>query len=143
MKGLERAEGDLARGDVRQARDRLRGLLNTYPHDLDVRRLLAEAHRRDGQLPEAGRWGYLVGPDASDQERDAFERHSAFGWSGRISEARLRALLRCDDLVVIADGSGRDLLRSLPDKRHPQRQDGLVGAALRRIAARRARATYR
>lgn len=141
--GLERVEGDLARGDVRKARDRLKGLLNTYPHDLEVRRLLAEAYRRDRQLPEAGRWGYLVGPDASDRERDAFERQCAFGWNGRITEVRLRSLLRCDDLRAIADDAGIDTLRNLPKKRRPERADGLVRAALRQIVVLRARLVYR
>ncbi|WP_146843700.1 DUF6584 family protein [Cellulomonas composti] len=143
MKGIERAEGDLSRGDVRKARDRLKGLLSSYPHDLEVRRLLAEAYRRDRQFPEAGRWGYLVGPDASDRERDAFERHCAFGHSTRITEARLRALLRCDYLGAIADEVGRDVLRDLPNKRGPERIDGPVRAAIRRVAALRARLAYR
>ena len=80
MDGLRRAKADLERGDVRRARGRLKGLIVTYPEDQGVRRLLAEAYRRDRQWPEAGKWGYLIGPAATDRERRAFEKHSAFGW---------------------------------------------------------------
>jgi hypothetical protein len=141
VKGLERAEADLARGDVRKARDRLKGLVNTYPTDVEVRRLLAEAYRRDRQFPEAGRWGYLFGPHASDRERRAFERHAAFGWASRITESRLKRLLRCEDLSAIADETGQALLRALPHQRS-LRKDGPFAAVLRRFAIVKARAAH-
>lgn len=112
MDGLARAELDLARGDVRLARERLKGLVTSRPHDREVRALLAEAYRRDRQWPEAGRWGYLVADAASDRERTAFERHC--GRQGRLTEARLRRLLRSDRLAPLADASGRQRVRSLP-----------------------------
>lgn len=143
MEGLERAEVDLARGDVRKARDRLKGLVNTYPDDLEIRRLLAEAYRRYRQFAEAGRWGYLFGPHASDRERRAFERHNGFGWSSRITESRLRHLLRCDDLSAIADEKGRALLRDLPRTRSLRRRDGPIAAVLCRLAIARARVAHR
>ena len=67
--GLKRAKADLERGDARQARERLKSLLVTSPHDLQIRSLLAEAYRRDRHFPEAGRWGYLIGPAATERER--------------------------------------------------------------------------
>ena len=42
--GLERAKADLERGDVRKARDRLKGLVSTYPQNQEVRQLLADAY---------------------------------------------------------------------------------------------------
>lgn len=138
VKGLERAAADLAGGDVRKARDRLKGLLGTYPYSHEVRRLLADAYRRDGHPSEAGRWGHLVGPHASDLERAAFER-TCWTWHSRITESRLRHLLRCDDLALIADPAGRDLLAALPLMRPSARRDGLLGALARRFAAARAR----
>jgi hypothetical protein len=141
--GLERARADLARGDARKARDRLKGLVATYPEDLEVRRLLAEAYRRDRQFPEAGRWGYLFGPHASGREREAFEGHNAFSRYSRVTDSRLRRLLRSDDLATITDETGRALLRSLPRKRPLTRRDGPFEALSRRIALLRSHLSWR
>lgn len=138
MRGLERARAELEAGDVRKARDRLRGLVVSYPHDLEVRVLLAEAYRLDGQPTEAGRWGYLVGPAATDEERLAFERHCAFGRAARITESRLRHLLRCSDLTLIADEHGRAILASLPSKVAPGRRHGRGAALVRWVTGVRA-----
>ena len=138
-KGLERVKDDLQHGRARKARERLKGLLSSYPNDVEVRTLLAEAYRMDRQWPEAGRWGYLIGPAATERERVAFEAHCAFGWHSRIKESRLRPLLKTNDLDAIADDDGRDLLRNLPHKRNPRRSDGIFARIGRRIALRRAR----
>lgn len=143
MDGLGRAKADLERGDARKARDRLKGLVVTYPHNLEVRILLAEAYRRDRQWPEAGRWGYLIGPAASEWERRAFEEHSAFGWSARITERRLRHLLRVGDLAAIADETGRALLRDIPSKHSPYRREGPWVALGRLFATRKSRMVWR
>jgi hypothetical protein len=141
VRGLERAKADLARGDVHKARDRLKGLLGTYPTCHEVRRLLAEAYRRDRQPSEAGRWGYLVGSHAGDLERAAFERHC---WRGRsrIAESDLRRLLRTVDLALIADEAGRELLAALPHARPSGRKDGPVEALSRLFASLRARRSW-
>lgn len=141
--GLGRAKADLEHGDARKARDRLKGLVVTYPQNQEVRSLLAEAYRRDRQWPEAGRWGYLIGPAATDRERRAFENHSAFGWYPRITEARLRRLLQVDDLAAVADETGRALLRDLPHKRNPLRKDGPLAAIRRYLATQRSRQIWR
>jgi len=143
VEGLERAKADLNRGDARAARDRLKGLVGTYPECIELRTLLAESYRRDRQWNEAGRWGYLVGSAASEREREAFERHCAFGWKSRITEARLRHLLRAGDLAAIADATGRALLRELPHKRNPWRTDGPFAAVSRKVAALRSRRSWR
>ena len=134
MRGLDRAKADLEHGDARKARERLKSILASHPEDLEVRALLAQAYRIDRQPTEAGRWGYLIGTAATDEERLAFERHCAFGWDSRITEARLRHLLRCADLTAIADEHGRATLAALPTKRPPRRRDG-IGAALARWVA--------
>lgn len=138
MRGLERARAELERGEVRTSRERLKGLVATYPDDVVVRALLAQAYRLDGQPTEAGRWGYLIGPAATQEERVAFERHCAFGTAGRITESRLRHLLRCSDLTAIADDQGRAILASLPRRKPPHRRDGLGAALVRAIAGLRA-----
>lgn len=139
----QRAEADLERGDVRKARDRLKGLVVTYPQDRRVRNLLAEAYRRDRQWPEAGRWGCLIGTAATDAERRAFEQHSAFGWNRRITEARLRHLLRVDDLAAVADETGRAILLDLPHKRNPLRRDGSITGFRRHLASLRSKQVWR
>ena len=141
--GLMRAKRDLEHGDSRKARDRLKGLLATVPHNREVRALLAEAYRQDNQWPEAGRWGYLDGLAATNEERAAFERHCAFGWRPRITESRLRWLLRVDDLTLVADDAGRALLTDLPHRRHPAQSDAPLTAVARLLMAWRARWTYR
>ncbi|MFL6098583.1 MAG: DUF6584 family protein [Actinomycetales bacterium] len=143
MEGLRRAKADLEDGAARKARERLKGLVVTYPHDREIRGLLAEAYRRDRQWPEAGRWGYLIGPAATELERRAFEKHSAFGCSPRITEARLRRLLQTDDLATVADESGRALLCDLPRKRNPRRPDRPLAAVGRYVATWRARQVWR
>ena len=138
MRGLERARSELERGDVRTARERLKGLVATYPDDVVVRALLAQAYRLDGQPTEAGRWGYLIGSAATVEERLAFERHCAFGAAGRITESRLRHLLRCSDLTAIADDHGRAILASLPSKKPSHRREGIVAVVARWFAGLRA-----
>ena len=86
---LARARGELAAGETARARERLHGLLATYPHRLDVRSALAETQRADGDRIQAGRWGYLL-PDSDPAETAAFleaypapvARVRAMRWSG-------------------------------------------------------------
>ncbi|MCX5200575.1 hypothetical protein OG897_03725 [Streptomyces sp. NBC_00237] len=73
---LRTAAAELAAGDLASAlaaRQRLTGLLGTYPTDLEVRERLAAAHRLLGDPAQAGRWNYLS-PDADPTETAAFER---------------------------------------------------------------------
>jgi hypothetical protein len=57
---LQRIEDDIRRGDLGKARDRLHGLLVTYPNDLSLRQRLGHVYWQL-HLPEmAGRYWYLV-----------------------------------------------------------------------------------
>jgi len=50
---------DITEGNIGKARDRLHGLISTYPNDLELRTKLAEIYHKL-QLPEmAGRYWYL------------------------------------------------------------------------------------
>lgn len=82
---LARVEADLAAGRVPVARQRLRGLVSSFPHDLMLRRRLAGVYRLYGELAEAGRWMYL------EQDREATET-SAFEARYRTAPQRMRAL---------------------------------------------------
>ncbi|MFE0425983.1 DUF6584 family protein [Streptomyces sp. NPDC058953] len=82
---LARADADLAAGRVPVARQRLRGLVSSYPADPAPRRRLAEVYRLYGEPAEAGRWMYLEA-DRDPAETSAFEER--YGVTGR----RMRAL---------------------------------------------------
>ncbi|MFD9060756.1 DUF6584 family protein [Kitasatospora purpeofusca] len=86
---LVRVDTDLRAGRIPVARQRLRGLVGSYPADLTVRRRLAEVYRLYGEPTEAGRWSYLD-VDRDPDEAAAFEarhpdpldRMTAVAWRG-------------------------------------------------------------
>ncbi|MFE2533050.1 DUF6584 family protein [Streptomyces sp. NPDC059371] len=82
---LTRVDADLAAGQLPVARQRLRGLVSSFPNDLTLRRRLAETYRLYGEPAEAGRWMYL------ESDRDAAET-SAFEARYGTPERRMRAL---------------------------------------------------
>ncbi|MER6101931.1 DUF6584 family protein [Streptomyces sp. NPDC001832] len=91
---LERVDADLAVGRVPMARQRLRGLVSSYPHHPALRRRLADIYRMYGDPAEAGRWTYLE-EDRLPDEVAAFEkrycdpvhRMRALAWQGPESAA--------------------------------------------------------
>ncbi|MEU3598202.1 DUF6584 family protein [Streptomyces sp. NPDC006798] len=115
---LARVDADLAAGRIPMARQRLRGLVASYPGDPVPRRRLAEVYRLYGDPAEAGRWMYLE-TDRDPAETAAFEeryrnpgrRMRALAWRGPESDApsdlareRLAAVrTACSDAV------GRDV----------------------------------
>ncbi|MFD5660928.1 DUF6584 family protein [Streptomyces hirsutus] len=82
---LARVDADLAAGRVPVARQRLRGLVSSFPNDLTLRRRLAEVYRLYGEPAQAGRWMYL------EQDRNAAET-SAFEARYGTAQQRMRAL---------------------------------------------------
>ncbi|MFH8471699.1 DUF6584 family protein [Streptomyces sp. NPDC018000] len=91
---LERVDADLAAGRVPMARQRLRGLVSSYPHCPALRRRLADIYRMYGDPAEAGRWTYLEEdrlPDevAAFKKRysDPVRRMRALAWQGAESAA--------------------------------------------------------
>ncbi|MDO0924127.1 hypothetical protein QQY24_01325 [Streptomyces sp. TG1A-8] len=92
---LARVDADLAAGRVPVARQRLRGLVSSFPDDLMLRRRLAGIYRLYGEPAEAGRWMYLE-RDRDEAETSAFEaryrtapqRMRALAWHGPESLAR-------------------------------------------------------
>jgi hypothetical protein len=77
---LARVDADLAASRVPVARQRLRGLVSSFPFDLTLRRRLAEVYRLYGDAAEAGRWMYLE-EDRNADETAAFEaRYGSPGW---------------------------------------------------------------
>ncbi|MGW6866189.1 DUF6584 family protein [Streptomyces sp. NPDC054904] len=77
---LARVDADLAAGRIPIARQRLRGLISSFPHDLTLRRRLAGIYRLYDDAAEAGRWMYLE-EDRNADETAAFEaRYGSPGW---------------------------------------------------------------
>lgn len=92
---LARAAADVAAGDVRLARRRLRDLVAAFPTDLRVRDALAGAYRLEGDVPQAGRWSYLA-DERDEAETEAFRRRydddpvqlmRALAWRGSEDDA--------------------------------------------------------
>ncbi|EGX55507.1 hypothetical protein SZN_32501 [Streptomyces zinciresistens K42] len=103
---LARVDADLAAGRIPLARQRLRGLVSSFPYDLTLRRRLAGVYRLYGDAAEAGRWMYLE-EDRDAEETAAFEtrygspawRTKALAWRGpealaatSVAEERLAAV---------------------------------------------------
>ncbi|MDQ0585846.1 DUF6584 family protein [Streptomyces rishiriensis] len=113
---LDRIDADLAAGRVPVARQRLRGLISSFPHDLTLRRRLAEVYRLYGDAAEAGRWMYLE-EDRDADETAAFEaRYGSPGWrmkalAWRGPEAKAATAFAQGQLVAVrtarAEESGR------------------------------------
>ncbi|MDJ0465466.1 DUF6584 family protein [Streptomyces sp. H27-C3] len=77
---LAQVDADLAACRVPIARQRLRGLVSSFPYDLTLRRRVAEVYRLYGDAAEAGRWMYLE-EDRNAEETAAFEaRYGSPGW---------------------------------------------------------------
>ncbi|GGM80459.1 hypothetical protein GCM10011609_15430 [Lentzea pudingi] len=94
---LRKAADELQRGDlasVLRARQRVAGLVGTFPDRLDLRERLAEVYRVLGQPAQAGRWTYLS-EERDPGELEAFERAYrradarlvALSWQGRVDDA--------------------------------------------------------
>ncbi|MER5490905.1 DUF6584 family protein [Streptomyces sp. NPDC002454] len=91
---LARVDADLTAGRIPIARQRLRGLVSSFPQDLALRRRLAGVYRLYGDAAEAGRWAYLE-EDRAAGETAAFEarygspawRMKALAWRGPETEA--------------------------------------------------------
>ncbi|MFC7371404.1 DUF6584 family protein [Fictibacillus iocasae] len=56
---LKRVEEDIAAGDLGKARDRLHGLLSTYPDNLEIRKKLGDVYHQLQDPAMAGRYWYL------------------------------------------------------------------------------------
>ncbi|HSH58672.1 MAG TPA: DUF6584 family protein [Acidimicrobiales bacterium] len=112
---LRRIEGDLAAGNPRKALERLRGLLSTFPHRIDLRLRMADAYSALGDRAQAGRWRYLRRPRTLQEaeERRAFEAWAG-GWPNRAN--RLLHLIRWPGPIdEVADEEARKILLELRD----------------------------
>ncbi|MFG3036002.1 DUF6584 family protein [Streptomyces sp. NPDC048330] len=113
---LARVDADLAAGRVPQARQRLRGLVSSFPDDLTLRRRLGEVYRLYGDAAQAGRWTYLE-EDRRPEETEAFEeryrsparRMKALAWRG--PEERAATALAGQRLASLREARAEELGR--------------------------------
>ncbi|MGW0364716.1 DUF6584 family protein [Streptomyces sp. NPDC002990] len=127
---LARVDEDLAAGRVPVARQRLRGLVSSFPHDLTLRRQLAGVYRLYGDAAEAGRWMYLE-EDRDADETAAFEarygspawRMKALAWRG--PEAMAATSFAKGQLVAVRTACAGELGRPVDWDDPASYQDGL------------------
>ena len=70
MTTREKIEKEIAEGKLGVARDRLHGLVTSYPHDLELRSRLGDVYHKLGYPREAGRYWFLD-PDPDDEKLTA------------------------------------------------------------------------
>ncbi|MGI8824885.1 MAG: DUF6584 family protein [Chloroflexota bacterium] len=115
---LRKIDEATAAGDHGAARDRLQGLLATYPADLSIRKRLGEVYWRLGNPSMAGRYWYLEegGSDAMVSARAAFERSC-----GNNAQRMLRMLKFKGDIETPAGSYAARTLRELRQRAEAER----------------------
>ncbi|MEV8441252.1 DUF6584 family protein [Actinosynnema sp. NPDC051121] len=138
---LRKAAEEVERGDlasVLRARQRLVGLVSSYPDRLDLRERLAGVYRVLGDAAQAGRWSYLS-EVRDDAEVAAFERAyrtplarlEAMNWvSGEAGAATETARERLVALQAAANDQLRAELSVADDRDSSWRTNVLVLAGL-------------
>lgn len=130
---LARVDADVAAGRVPVARQRLRGLISSFPYDLTLRRRLAEVYRLYGDAAEAGRWMYLE-EDRNADETAAFEarygsprwRMKALAWQG--PEAKAATTFAEKQLVAVRTACAVELGHPVDWDDPTSSRDALEGA---------------
>lgn len=105
---LRRIEREIAAGDLGRARDRLHGLIATYPDDLALRQRLGDVYWQLHYPAMAGRYWYLE----EDRTPDRIQARAAFeGSCGDDAVQILLALKFGGDVAALGDTfAGRTLL---------------------------------
>ncbi len=76
---LQKVEADIQQGDYGKARDRLHGLISSYPDDLSIRRKLGEIYWKLQFPAMAGRYWYLEDDKSPEMEIACKSFESTFG----------------------------------------------------------------
>ncbi len=90
---LKKIYSEIEAGDLGKARDRLHGLMVTYPDDIHIRELLADVYWRLQFPAMAGRYWYLT--EASGEHVEAAKK--AFEKSFGDDPARIMAILKLSE----------------------------------------------
>ncbi|MFE3267445.1 DUF6584 family protein [Streptomyces sp. NPDC059215] len=126
---LARVDADLAAGRIPVARQRLRGLVSSFPNDPALRRRLAEVYRLYGEPAEAGRWMYLE-QDRDTDETTAFERRyptapqrmRALAWRG--PESLAPSSFAREQLVAVREDCSHVMGRAVSWESVPSVEEG-------------------
>ena len=107
---FKRVDAEIAAGDLGKARDRLEGLLVTYPADLEIRRRLGEIYLALQYPDRAGKYLYLEDDERAEvlRAKDAFERRNH-----RNAQLMLSDLAYRGGLEAIAGTYAESVLRGL------------------------------
>ncbi len=110
---LEKINADILAGDFGKARDRLLGLIATYPDDLSLRRNLGDIYGELRYPAMAGRYWYLEANRTPEMQRacEAFERAC-----GQDPLQILLALKFRGDLQSVQDSYARTTLLALRER---------------------------
>jgi len=104
-KTLSVIEREIAAGDLGKARDRLQGLLLTYPSDLSIRHRLGDVFWRLQYPEKAGQYWFLRDSDSEDvvAAKHAFERRFGDSPALMLHELRYRGGLEAIDGTYAGD----------------------------------------
>lgn len=125
---LQKVDEAIASGDYGLARDRLQGLLATYPDDLTVRRRLGDVYWKLQNPAMAGRYWYLEPNSSPDVvvAREAFERSC-----GNSAERMLRFLKFKGSIDAMRDTPAGQVLLGLQQRAAEERRPAEVAQTLR------------
>ncbi len=117
---LLKVEEELSEGKLGIARDRLHGLVASYPEDLSLRSRLAEVYLKLGYPVEAGRWWFLVEKLTPEQESAVRDFVLSYGGNEALILRKLRlkvipqdgfAHKRIEELMAAARAKGQTIPR--------------------------------
>ncbi len=134
---LKRVEREIEAGELGRARDRLQGLLVTYPADLSLRQRLGEVYWRLQYPEKAGLYWYLLPSKRPEMDiaKAAFERRHRNSPRQMLNELRFRGGL---DSVRGTYAEGVLLRLAAEAGMSPQMLASLVASVKKRRANRRA-----
>jgi hypothetical protein len=107
---LKRVRADIRRGDLGRARERLHGLLSSYPENLDLRKRLGEVYWSLQMPAMAGRYWYLV----KDKDERMLKACRMFEKTCKQDAARMLMDIKFrGEIAVLRDTYARETLERL------------------------------
>ncbi|MFK7805137.1 MAG: DUF6584 family protein [Anaerolineae bacterium] len=116
---LTQADQEITSGEFDLARDRLHGLLNSHPNNLDIRHKLGKVYWHLGQAEKAGRYWFLIEADTPEMVAACYEFAAA---CENDPQEILRRLEFKGDIMELDSGFGQFMLLNL--KREAQERYG-------------------
>jgi hypothetical protein len=107
---LKKVRVDIRRGDLGQARERLHGLLSSYPDNLDLRKRLGEVYWSLQMPAMAGRYWYLV----EKKDERMVKSCQAFEKTCKLDPAHILLAVKFrGEVAAVKDSYARDTLTHL------------------------------